>query len=300
MTPLLERIASGDILLADGAMGSLLFDRGLKIGQCPEEINLSHPQWLKEIAAAYRDAGADIIQTNSFGGSPLKLAQYNLDNQTEEINRFAAELVREVVGSERLVSGSVGPSGKILTPYGDTEPEELLEGFKRQIEALIRGTVDLICIETMTDINEAVLALDAARSVSESVPVIVTMTFDPTARGYFTIMGVDIPTAVKKLQEAGANIIGSNCGNGIEEMVEIARQFVAESDRPVIIQSNAGLPELVDNKVTYNESPEYMGQKVLELVELGVSIIGGCCGTRPEHIAAFRKAIDNHLSISNH
>lgn len=300
MPSLLDRIAEKEVLLYDGAMGSMLFDRGIEIGQCPEAANLSNPQLLKDIATAYRDAGADIIQTNSFGGSPMKLAQYDLENQTEKINRIAVELVREVVGNDCYVSGSCGPSGKILKPYGEADSVELFNGFVRQIRALIDAGVDLICIETMTDINEAVLALRAAKSVSEEIPALVTMTFDPTSRGYFTIMGVDIPTAVSKLQEAGADIIGSNCGNGIDGMVEIAREFARVSERPVIIQSNAGMPELVDGNIKYNESPEFMAERIATLMSLGVSIIGGCCGTTPHHIAAFRKTIDEHSSRSNH
>jgi 5-methyltetrahydrofolate--homocysteine methyltransferase len=291
MKLLLDRLQATEILVADGAMGSFLFQRGLKSGKSPESMNLNHPDVLIEIADLYFKAGADIVQTNSFGGSPLKLAQYGLDNKTEEINRIAAQCVRQVVGENAYVSGSCGPTGKMLKPLGEIDIDEMQEGFQRQIKGLVEGGVDIICVETMTDLTEATLAIKAAKIIAPDLPVMATMTFDPTPRGFFTIMGVNIAQAVKELTEAGADVVGSNCGNGLEKMIEIAQEFRKSTKLPIIIQSNAGLPEMNKGKVEYPEDPAFFGKKVKDLIQAGVSIIGGCCGTTPAHIAAIKKAI---------
>ncbi len=283
------------ILVADGAMGTMLFAKGLKPGEPPESVNLENPEILEEIAQTYFDAGADIIQTNTFGASPLKLSDYGLQDKTEEINRIAVEKVRKVVEEKTYVSGSVGPSGKLLKPFGDTEPEDIYKSYERQMKALINAGVDLICIETMTDLNEATLAIKAAKSISPEIPIMATMTFDETPRGFYTIMGVSIEAAVVGLQKAGADIIGSNCGNGIENMIKIAREFKKYAILPIIIQSNAGIPKMKEGKLFYSETPEFFAEKAKELIDAGVSIIGGCCGTTPEYIRAIRKVVDNYI-----
>ena len=295
MRAVIERLRDGETLCGDGAWGTQLMARGLEPGDSPEEFNLSHPEVLAEVATLYVEAGADLITTNTFGGSPLNLASHGLDDRTEEINHTAVEVIRSVVGDRAYVSASIGPTGKILTPYGDTEPEVVREAFARQIGALVAAGADLLCIETMIDLREAELAIEAARSVSNNIPVIATMTFDPTPRGFFTVMGVTIERACSDLVEAGADIVGSNCGNGINRMVEIAREFTRHTSAPVMIQSNAGLPEHHAGELTYPESPDFMSARVGKLMDLGVSIIGGCCGTTPAHIRAIRAAIDvNH------
>jgi 5-methyltetrahydrofolate--homocysteine methyltransferase len=296
MKNILERIGAGEILVADGAMGTMLYERGFDISRCVEAVNLSHPEILEEIARLYLEAGAEIIQTNTFGASPLKLSMYSLENKTEEMIQKAVSAVRKAINGKAYVSGSCGPSGKMLKPYGDIESEVMFESFKRQMKSLIESGVDIICIETMTDIAEATLAIRAAREVSSSIPIMTTMTFDATPRGFFTIMGTDIKKAGAELEKAGANIIGSNCGNGIENMVGIAKEFKKESTLPLIIQSNAGLPVLKEGRLIYPETPEFMAEKAMELISLGVSIIGGCCGTTPAHIAAIRKLVDSRNS----
>ena len=289
---LLDRIKGGDVLVGDGAMGTMLMREGLKAGECPELINLERPQVLEKIARLYLEAGADIIQTNTFGGSPLKLAQYSLEDKTEEINTTAASAARRAAGNRAYVSASCGPCGRLLKPYGDTDPEEMYEGFEMQIQALVAAGVDMICIETMTDLKEASLAIKAAKSVSQAIPVAATMTFDLTPNGFFTIMGTGIEQAAGGLAEAGADIIGSNCGNGIENMIMIAEEFKRRSSFPVMIQSNAGLPVMKDDNPVYPETPEFMADGCKRLLKIGVNIIGGCCGTTPNHIAAFKKVID--------
>jgi len=291
MQPFLERVKNGPVLVADGAMGSFLMDHGLQPGDAPESFNLSRQDVLREVAGLYLDAGAEVVQTNTFGGSALKLAAYGLDDRTEEINRLAVEAVRGVVDGKAYVSGSCGPCGRTLLPYGDAEPDDVRASFHRQIKGLVEAGVDVLCVETMTDLTEAKLAIEAARGVSADIPVMATMTFDAIPRGFYTIMGVDVPSAAAGLLEAGANLVGSNCGNGIENMVAIAREFRACTDAPMLIQSNAGLPRLVEGHVVYSETPEFMAAHAAELLELGVQVIGGCCGTTPAHIRALREVM---------
>jgi len=295
MEAITSRIGRGQVLLADGAIGSLLMARGLPRGAAPESFNLSHPEILEEIASRYLEAGAEIIQTNTFGASPLKLANYGLADQAAAINEKAVRAVRRVVGDRAYVSASCGPCGKILQPYGDTEAEKMSESFETQMRALINAGADIICVETMSDISEAKLAIQAARSVSPSIPVMATMTFEATARGFFTIMGVTIEKACRELEKAGADLIGSNCGNGSLQMVAIAKEFRKFTKLPLLIQANAGVPELKAGEVHYPETPEYMAAMSRELIRAGVAVIGGCCGTTQEHIRAMRKVVDEEL-----
>ena len=288
----LESLAAGEILCGDGAWGTQLMGRGLAPGDCPESMNLTKPEILAEVAGLYLDAGADLVTTNTFGGSPLNLASHGFDDRTEEINRSAVEVLKPVTNGRAYISASVGPTGKILEPYGDTAQEVVAEAFSRQIGALVQAGADFVCIETMIDLREAELAVRAARSHSADIPLIATMTFDATPRGFFTTMGNTIEQACTTLVEAGADVVGSNCGNGIDTMTEIAHEFSRHASVPVIIQSNAGLPENRDGELVYPESPEYMAERVGRLMDLGISIIGGCCGTTPDHIRAIRSAVD--------
>ncbi len=295
MSSLLERLRAGEVLVGDGAIGTMLIERGLPTGECPEKWNLGKPEVLEEIAALYVEAGADLVETNTFGGSPLKLAPYGLDDRTEEINIKAVRAARRAAGDRALVALSCGPTGRMLKPHGDTEPDEIAAAFERQLAAVVDEGVDLICIETMTDLVEATLAIRAAQSVSPATPVCATMTFDRTPRGFFTIMGVSIEQAAAGLADAGADIVGSNCGNGIENMIAIAAEFRKQTSLPLVIQSNAGLPEIRNGRAVYTESPEFMAEKSRQLLDIGVNIIGGCCGTTPEHIAAIRRIVDQQL-----
>ena len=292
MRSALERLAAGEILCGDGAWGTQLMARGLAPGDCPESMNLTRPEVLVDVAGLYLEAGADLITTNTFGGSPLNLSSHGLDDRVEDINRLAVEVLKPVTEGRACISASVGPTGKILEPYGDTAQEVVAEAFERQIGALIQAGADFVCVETMIDLCEAELAIRAARSFSTEIPLIATMTFDATPRGFFTTMGNTIEQACTTLVEAGANIVGSNCGNGIDTMIEIAGEFTKHTSVPVMIQSNAGLPENREGELVYPESPGYMAERVSRLMDLGISIIGGCCGTTPDHIRAIRAAID--------
>ena len=289
---LLNRLKQGDVLVADGAMGTMLFEQGLSAGDCPESYNLSHPEILEKIASQYLESGADIIQTNTFGASRIKLAQYHLEEQLEEMIRAAVSCVRKAVGVRAYVSASCGPSGEMLLPYGSVTEEAMYENYREQMSIFIGAGIDVICIETMTDLNEAALAVRAAKSVSPDTPVMATMTFDKIPKGYYTIMGVSVEQAVKGLTEAGANIIGSNCGHGIDNMIDIAQQLRSHSDKPILIQANAGLPLHENGRLVYPESPSYFSDRIGQLIEAGASIIGGCCGTTPEHIRAIRQIVD--------
>jgi len=255
-------------------------------------VNLVQPDILEKIAGLYLDAGADVVQTNTFGGSPLKLSDYKLDGKTEEINRAAVAAVKKRAAGKAYVSASCGPSGKLLKPYGSVDKDQMYDNFKQQLEVIINEGVDVVCVETMTDINESLLAIKAARDVSSSVPIMATMTFNFTPRGFHTVMGVTIEKAAKELEAAGADLVGSNCGNGIENMILIAKEFRQHTNLPLIIQSNAGMPELKDGAPVYPETPEFMSGKIQELIDAGVAVVGGCCGTTPDHIRAFRKVVD--------
>lgn len=292
MRPLLERLRAGDVLVGDGAMGTMLFQHGLRPGDAPESLTLTHPEILEAIARLYVEAGADLVETNTFGGSPLKLALHGLDGATEAVNREAVRAARRAAGDRAYVVGSCGPSGRLLEPYGDTGADAMRASYRRQMEALVGAGVEAVCVETMTDLAEARIAIGAAKEVSAGTPVLATMTFDPTRRGYFTIMGVSVESAARDLAAAGADAVGSNCGNGIDHMVAIAREFRRHTALPLVIQANAGLPRTVDGASVYDETPEFMARQARELLAIGVSVIGGCCGTTPAHIAALRAMVD--------
>ena len=291
MPSLLERLAAGETIVGDGAWGTMLMARGLRPGLPPETLNLSSPGAIAEVAALYVEAGADFITTNTFGGSPLRLRPYGLEARFDAINRAAAEVVRRAVGGRAYVAASIGPCGHVLKPYGDGDPDQIADGYSRQIEILAEAGADFVIVETMTDLTEARLAVEAAKRAAPHLPVMATMTFDRTRRGFFTVMGVTIPQAADGLAAAGADIVGSNCGNGIEAMVEIAREMRAATARPVAIQSNAGLPESRGGALVYPETPDVLASWVPALLEAGVGVIGGCCGTTPDHIRALRAAI---------
>jgi 5-methyltetrahydrofolate--homocysteine methyltransferase len=293
MENILKRLQRGDVIVGDGALGTMLMQRGLKHGDPPEAYNLTRPNVLEEIASLYLQAGAEIITTNTFGASPLRLRQFFLDKETETINQKAVEAARRVVQDRAYISGSVGPSACMLKPFGDTDPEVVFSSFQRQIRALLAAGVDMICIETMTDVAEAKLAIEAVRTLNSGIPVMATMTFGNTPQGFCTMMGSSVKTAAEEMEKAGASIVGSNCGDGMDNMVGIAREFRKYARVPVAIQGNAGLPVAEGTDLVYPETPEFYAGKAQELLTLGVQIIGGCCGTMPEHIQAIRKIVDN-------
>jgi 5-methyltetrahydrofolate--homocysteine methyltransferase len=286
-----QLIASGKALVSDGAWGTFLQAKGLQPGECPELWNIDHASDVLDIAKSYVAAGADMIETNSFGGNRIKLANFGLQDKAVEINRKAAEISRKAAGADKYVIGSIGPTGKILM-MGDITEEELYEAFKEQSIALHEGGSDALVIETMTDLDEAIIAIKAAR---ENTPceVICTMTFDRTVTGeYRTMMGVSPTDMVTALTEAGAHIIGANCSNGIEGMIGITNEIRSVNKTiPVLIHANAGMPEYHDGKTIFPESPQMMAGFVPQLIKAGANVIGGCCGTTPEHIRQIAVAV---------
>jgi 5-methyltetrahydrofolate--homocysteine methyltransferase len=293
MSELAERLRTGAPLLLDGAMGTELMARGMPVGACTEAVVLEHPDWLEDIARGYAEAGSDVVTANTFGASPLKLERYGLAGRAAEFNRLAVAAARRGAGDGVWIAGDIGPSGELLKPFGEASPETVRESYRVQCQALREASVDLFVVETMIDLNEAVLAIEAARAVAPALPVLATMTFDSTPRGFFTVMGNPVDKVCKGLAAAGASAVGANCGHGGATMVEVARAFAQHASLPVLIQPNAGLPELVDGKACYRESPEFLVERARELLGLGVRVVGGCCGTTAAHIRALRTLIDS-------
>jgi 5-methyltetrahydrofolate--homocysteine methyltransferase len=290
MKSLLEEIKKGKILISDGAWGTFLQKKGLEPGECPEYWNIIKRDSVFEIAQSYIDAGADIILTNSFGASPHKLKHYKLDNQAWEINKAAAEISRAAAG-DKFVLGSIGPTGAILM-MGDVSEDEIFNGFKLQAQALEAGGTDAICIETMSDLQEAILAVKAAKEFTK-LEIVCTFTFHSTVNGdYKTMMGVSPAEMTSALIDAGADIIGSNCGNGFEQMIDIVKDIRKVSKTiPILVHANAGKPIVENKQTTFPETPQMMAERVSELINCGANIIGGCCGTTPDHILALSNKI---------
>ncbi len=299
MESLLARVRRGEILVSDGAMGTFLQANGLKPGECPELWCLSHPQVVKGIAEAYIAAGADIVETNSFGGNAYKLHPFGLDGRVAEINRAAAALARQAMGAKGYVAASVGPTGRIVVEEGgDVQPEDLYRAFQEQVVAMEEGGADALCIETMSSLAEALAAVKAAKNHTK-LPVICTFTFEGSAGRFHTMMGVTPERAAKEAAAAGAHIIGANCGNGIVNMIEITRKMRAAQPRtPILIHANAGMPVLEGEKTVYKETPEFMASHVKTLIEAGANVLGGCCGTTPAHIAALAQVVKSRFAAA--
>jgi 5-methyltetrahydrofolate--homocysteine methyltransferase len=289
---ILDEILQNKILLSDGAWGTLLQAKGMMPGECPELWNITHRKDVKDIAESYLFAGSDIIETNSFGGSRFKLSLFGLEERASELNRTAAAISREAAGKEKYIAGSIGPTGKMLL-MGDVTEEELYDAFREQAVALEEGGADIIIVETMSALDEASLAVRAARDNTKCT-VIITMTFSKEPNGEFhTMMGVSPEEMVLSMKDAGAHIVGSNCGNGIEDMIGIVKAIRAtDHNIPIIIQANAGIPELINGETVFRESPEMMASFIPELIKAGANIIGGCCGTTPEHISSIKRVLE--------
>ncbi len=274
-------------VLADGAMGTMLFASGLQFGDPPEVWNVSHPDVVRRIQRAYLEAGSLIVMTNTFGGNRLRLGLHGLESRVGELNQTAAVLLRaevEAAGGHALVAGDIGPSGAIMAPVGTLDHDEAVDVFAEQAAALVAGGVDLIWIETMSDLAEIGAAIEGVRRVAPGIPLITTMTFD--THGH-TMMGVSPEQAVGALSAWGADAIGGNCGNGPDELVTVVeRMRAAAPEATLVAKSNAGIPELIDLRAVYRASPEEMAPRAAEMRDAGATIVGGCCGTTPEHLRA--------------
>jgi len=280
-------LCSRGLLVLDGAWGTEMIKRGLILGECPELWNLNRPHDVRAIAASYREAGADIILTNTFGGNPFKLKKANALSKIRQINRRGVELSKEVSG-DSLVFASIGPTGEFMEPLGIITEKQMITCFAEQVIAFVEGGADGVIIETMTDLNEAKCAIKAVRENS-NLPVAVSMTFSKGRMGFATVMGTGPQQAAIELESSGVDIVGSNCGFGIEDMVGIARIMRSTTSLPLWIKPNAGIPKLKNGKTVYPESPEQMARFVPELIKAGTTIIGGCCGTTPRHIQLIAK-----------
>ncbi|MFA5689721.1 MAG: homocysteine S-methyltransferase family protein [Kiritimatiellales bacterium] len=291
MEKITELVKEGRILVSDGAWGTFLQKKGLKPGECPELWNIDRPDDVRDIASAYVAAGADLVETNTFGANRFKLAHYGLADRAAEINEAGARLSREAAGENAGVIASIGPTGEILLMEEVTE-EEIYDAFKEQAAALEKGGATAICIETMSALDEAELAIRAVKE-NTNCEVICTFTFEQIADGgYRTMMGVSPEQFAIEMSAAGADIIGTNCGNGIERMIEVVRELrTAVPEIPILVHANAGLPKHENGVTVFPETPEQMAAQIPALIAAGANIIGGCCGTTPDHIRAIRAMI---------
>jgi 5-methyltetrahydrofolate--homocysteine methyltransferase len=292
MASILSALAERKLLVSDGGWGTFLVAAGLGAGECPELWNIDHPDVVRNIAATYAEAGADIVMTNSFGGSRITLEPHGLAGRAAELNEAAARLSREAVGDGIIVLASVGPTGKILM-MGDVTESEVYDAFAEQVTALERGGADACSVETMTAVDEAAIA---ARAVKENTNMQLVCSFTFTMRtdtGYRTMMGVSAAEMAQAMLAVGADVLGVNCSLGPAEMIEVVRDLrAAAPDTPILVHPNAGMPRRADDgAITYPETPEGMAARVPDLVSAGASIVGGCCGTGPDHIRAIARVV---------
>jgi len=279
------------VVLLDGAMGTQLAAHGLAAGRAPEAWVLDEPENIAAVHTSYLDAGAEAVLTCTFGATEWKLELAGLGGKGDDVNSAAAKIARDAAGPERFVLGDVGPTGRLMAPMGTASFEDFVEVFKKQVAPLADGGVDAIIVETMVDLQECLAAVSAARSVCE-LPVIASMSFGrDVGGGYHTVMGVGVADMVEALQGAGTDVVGSNCGVSIVDMIEIARGIVSAADRPVLVQPNAGSPRLEGGKTVYDETPDEMAAHFEELLQTGVAAVGSCCGTTPEHTRLFAELL---------
>lgn len=287
-------------ILADGAMGTMLFSAGLQFGDPPEVWNQGHPDVIRRIHRGYLDAGSQILMTNTFGGNRLRLGLHGLENRVIELNQTAAVLLRgevDAAGGQALVAGDIGPTGAIMAPTGTLAYDDAVETFAEQATGLVDGGVDLIWIETMSDLMEIRAAIEGVRRVAPAIPLIATMTFD--TRGH-TMMGVSPEQAVKALTAWGADAIGGNCGNGPDELLAVIERMHAAAPEAILVgKSNAGMPELVDMQAVYRSDPETMATAASAMLDAGATIVGGCCGTTPSHLGAMARLTADRLTTNS-
>ncbi len=292
MTEFRDRLSQGSILIADGASGTTLQKAGLPTGTAPERWNLENPDAIRALHRGFVDAGADLILTNTFGGSHPRLRMEGLEDRVREVNLAAARLAREVAGDEVLVLGDIGPTGQLLEPLGMLTYVDAVSAFAEQAAALAEGEVDAILIETMSDLNEAKAAIEGARQVTD-LPILVTMSFD--SHGH-TMMGIKPADAARELWGMGIDVVGANCGRTLSENLEAIQQMrEALPAATLMAKPNAGLPRLEGGESVYEVTPEIMVDYAREFAALDVKIFGGCCGSTPDHIKAISLALQDSV-----
>ena len=275
------------VLVFDGSMGIMLQSKGLEVGTCPEEWNITHPGKVKEIYSAYRDAGANVIQSNTFQSNIMKLSEYGLGDKHYDINCAGVRLAKEVMGDNGYVAASIGPLGKLLEPFGELTFEQAYNTFKQQVIAVTVGGADIISFETFTDVSEMRIALLAAKE-NCNLPVICSISYEQNGR---TLMGSDPAVCAYILHSLGADMIGTNCSFGPEYMIKVAESY-GKTGLKFSIKPNAGIPQTVDGKLIYDETPEKFAEYAQEFIKHGARLVGGCCGTRPEFIAEISKSVN--------
>lgn len=287
-TSLKGYLASGRVLVADGATGTMLMAAGLPAGAAPEIWNIESPVQIMALHQTYLEAGSQIILSNSFGGSPIKLAKYGLAERAVELNHAAASLARQAAGDRAYVAGDIGPTGELMEPLGELTPDRAFEAFKLQAEALVEGGVDALWIETMSDLEEARAAVLAAKQVTH-LPVFCSLSFGTKSR---TMMGVSAGRAAAELWPLGLAAVGANCGEGLDMIPEVLRQMrEAAPDAVLIAKPNAGLPRIVGKETVYDVGPDDFARQMRGFVELGARVVGSCCGSNPEYIGALTAAL---------
>ena len=288
-----ELVSGTTPALADGAMGTLLFEYGLSFGEAPETWNLLHPELVRKVHRGYLEAGSQIVLTNTFGGNRSRLSMHNLEHRVPELNRTAAVLARSEVeqgGWNALVAGDIGPTGEIFAPLGTLSFDAAVEIFEEQAAALAGGGVDLFWVETLAAVEEGNAALEGIRRAAPGLPVIVTMTFDTHGR---TMMGLTPEDACRELTANGAAAVGGNCGNGASEVLAVVTRMkaVVPPGTAIVAKANAGVPHLAGDRAVYPGTPEDSAAYALAARDAGANLIGGCCGTSPEHLAAMHEAL---------
>jgi methionine synthase I (cobalamin-dependent) len=278
------------VVLFDGAMGTTLIASGMTAGECPEEWNLSHGEVIAGVHRAYAQAGADVLQTNTLGGTRMKLKAAGLAEQAGEINAESVRLARRACPDHCYVAGDIGPTGQFLPPVGICTPEDLRDTFREQAAALAGEGVDLFIIETFYDLGEILLAIEAVRSVSDR-PVVATLSFEKKPRGFFTMMGNTPQDCAQRLTAAGADVVGTNCNLGSAEMAEFAPLWRQAAEGPVLIQPNAGQPQVVSGQLHYQQKPEAFAEDIVSIARSGIDAVGGCCGTTPEFIERIHRRL---------
>jgi len=298
MNKLLEQLQGESVLLLDGAMGTELFARGLVSGGSPEAWNVEAPERVQDVHKAYVDAGSNVILTNSFGGTGYRLKLHNMQDRVVELNRAAAQNARAVADAADhpvLVAGSMGPTGELLVPMGNMTYEECRDAFAEQARGLVEGGVDILWVETMSDLDEVKAAVEGARSVAPDLPICATMSYDTRGR---TMMGVTGAQMVQELAGLGLTAVGANCGNNlIETEAALAEMHAAAPDMILIAKANAGMPRYEGDKLIYDGTPDVMAAYADRMRSHGVSLIGGCCGSGPAHIRMMRQVLDGAIPV---
>ncbi|MGQ9610424.1 MAG: homocysteine S-methyltransferase family protein [bacterium] len=293
------RLESGEILFCDGSTGIILQSLGCGPGESVEKWGLEHDKTLRELHKSYIEAGSDIVLTNTLGGNSIKLKKYGLESEVKLLNKGLAELALEIASAfdrKIYVAGNIGPTGELMEPYGLLTESDLIKSFSEQIKILSETGVDLIFIETMIDVNEAAFAVKAAKETCD-LPIFASISFNPDRNGFRTVMGNSPEQAVEVLQEAGADVVGSNCGGVLAEMMpDLVRQMKKAGAKFIVIEPNAGIPTIINGKTVFPQQPQEMAKSFPAIIDAGANVVGGCCGATSEHIRLIIKTVREHIS----